>query len=84
MHEATETPLFATESEALAAPGELYRHHKGGIYRLVQQGVVHSETGEIGVVYEHLWPHAHRFWYRPQELFFGMLPDGMPRFTHIR
>lgn len=79
-----ENPLFQTEAEALAAPGEIYRHYKGGVYRLVERDVRHSETGEIGVLYEHLWPHDHGFWFRPQELFFGSLPDGSPRFHKIK
>lgn len=79
-----EKPLFQTEKEALAAPGEIYKHYKGGVYRLVERGVRHSETGEIGVLYEHLWPHDHGFWFRPEELFFGMLSDGSPRFRNIK
>ena len=77
-------PLFASEKEALDASGEIYRHYKGGIYRLIARSAKHSETGEIGVVYEHLWPHDHGFWFRPQEMFFGNLPNGDPRFVHIK
>ena len=79
-----EHPLFATEEEALAAPGEIYRHYKGGVYRLVSRGVKHSETLEVGVVYEHLWPHEHEFWYRPEEMFFGKLSNGEPRFKLVK
>lgn len=78
------TPLFKTEKEALAAPGPIYRHYKGGIYRLVQRGVRHSETGEVGVLYEHLWPHDHGFWFRPEALFFGNLENGEPRFKLVK
>jgi hypothetical protein len=77
-------PLYRTKEEACAAPGEIYRHYKGGVYRLVQRGVIHSETLEKGVLYEHLWPHEHGFWYRPEELFFCTLPDGSPRFKLIK
>ena len=49
-----EKPLFATKEEALAAPGEIYQHYKGSVYRLVEREVKHSETLELGVVYEHL------------------------------
>ena len=76
--------LFKTEEGALSAPGEIYKHYKGGVYRLVQRGVRHSETMEVGVLYEHLWPHDHGFWFRPQELFFGLLPNGEPRFKRIK
>ena len=79
-----EKPLYATEAEALAADGEIYKHYKGGVYRLLKRGVRHSETLEIGVLYEHLWPHEHGFWFRPEELFFGTLPNGEPRFRLIK
>ena len=32
---ADEHPPYPSEAEALAAPGEIYRHYKGGIYRIV-------------------------------------------------
>ena len=79
-----ERPLFATEEEALSAEGEIYKHYKGGVYRLLKRGVRHSETLEVGVLYEHLWPHDHGFWFRPEELFFGQLPDGSPRFKLVK
>ena len=79
-----ETPLFKTREEALAAPGEIYHHYKGGIYRLVQRDVKHTETGEIGVMYEHLWPHNHGFWFRPQEMFFGKNVAGEERFKLVK
>lgn len=80
---ADERPRYPTEAQALAAEGEIYRHFKGGIYRLVQRGVRHSETGEIGVVYEHLWPHDHGFWFRPEASFFGVNDAGEPRFERM-
>lgn len=79
-----ETPLFPTKEEALAAPGEIYQHYKGGVYRLVQRGIRHSETLETGVLYEHLWPHDHGFWFRPEDIFFGSLESGEPRFKLIK
>jgi hypothetical protein len=74
-----------TESEALAMPGELYRHYKGGIYRVIARGARHSETQETGTVYEHLWPHEPGIWFRPDTPagFFDALPDGRPRFERI-
>lgn len=77
-------PLYATEAEALAAPGEIYRHFKGGIYRVVMRGVLQSESLEPGVVYEHLWPHAHEFWYRSEPGFFAIRDDGEPRFKRVK
>ncbi|MEN4920201.1 DUF1653 domain-containing protein [Achromobacter spanius] len=70
-----------TESEALALA--THRHYKGGLYRYV--GLArHSETEESLVVYEHLWPHARGLWVRPEELFFGKLADGSPRFAALQ
>lgn len=79
-----ETPLFKTKEGAYAAPGEIYQHYKGGVYRLVQRDVKHTETGEIGVMYEHLWPHNHGFWFRPQEMFFGKNAAGEERFKLVK
>ena len=79
-----EHSLYPTEEEALAAPGELYRHFKGGIYRIVMRGVKDSETLEDGVIYEHLWPHEHRFWYRLESSFNEPRPDGGVRFERIK
>lgn len=76
-------PLFATEAEALAASGEVFRHYKGGIYHLLHRGVKHTETDEVGVVYEHLWPNPHGVYFRPEAVFFGSLEDGTPRFARI-
>jgi hypothetical protein len=77
-------PLYTTEAEALHAPGEIYRHFKGGIYRIVQRGVKDSETLEPGIVYEHLWPRAHAFWYRPESSFFSKLDNGETRFRPLK
>jgi hypothetical protein len=79
-----EQPLFATEAEALAADGEIYKHYKGGVYRLMQRGVKDCETLEDGVIYEHLWPHGHHFWYRSEKDFFSQLPTGEPRFKLVK
>ena len=77
-------PLYPTETQALAAPGEIYRHFKGGIYRVVLRGVKHSERDEVGIVYEHLWPHDHGFWYRPESIFSSPQGNGEPRFVLIK
>ena len=72
--------LYESKEKAIVAGGEIYQHYKGGIYRLIQRGVRHTETGEVGVFYEHLWPNPHGFWFRPEALFFGLLETGEPRF----
>ncbi len=77
-------PLYDTKEQALAATGEIYQHYKGGVYRLVHKGVRHSETLETGVMYEHLWPHAHGYWYRPESIFFGTLENGEQRFKLVK
>ncbi len=79
-----EHPLYPTEAEALAALGEIYRHYKGGIYRIILRGVKHTENSEVGIVYEHLWPHDHCFWYRPESIFNSPQSNGEPRFVLIK
>lgn len=79
-----EKSLFATEAEALAASGEIYKHYKGGVYRLVQRDIVYCENLERHVLYEHLWPHDHGFWFRSEEDFFGTIPNGEPRFRLVK
>lgn len=69
-----------TENEALQLA--THRHYKGGLYREI--GVAkHSETEELLVVYEHLWPHERGLWVRPAEMFNGVLADGSPRFKRL-
>lgn len=79
--------LYPTEAAALQAPGKIVRHYKGGIYRIISENAKHSETMEEGVMYEHLWPHQHGFWFRPAALFWGSLePEkgGGPRFVVVK
>lgn len=77
---------YKTIEDALLAPGMIYLHYKGGVYRAL--GVAkHTETKELMVVYEHLWPHEHSYFVRPQEMFFDTVEvDGKtkPRFQFIR
>ncbi len=75
--------LAKSKEEALAMPGTIYEHYKGGIYRFLHEGR-DSETLADVVMYEHLWPHAHGYWARPKELFYGTLADGSPRFKLIK
>lgn len=79
-----ENPLYKSKEEAYAAPGEIFQHYKGGVYRLVARDVKHTETGELGVVYEHLWPHTHSYFFRPQEMFFGKNEMGEERFKSVK
>lgn len=69
-------PLYATAEDALAAPGAIFVHlKKGGIYRrmgaLKYAGDLGADVLE-GVMlagYEHLWPHPHSFFARPDHEF---------------
>ena len=79
-----EQPLFASEQDALAAEGEIYKHYKGGVFWFVLWGVFFCVTLEDGVIYEHLWPHDHFFWYRSEKDFFSLLPNGEPRFKPVK
>lgn len=65
-----------TEAEALAHNGDLYRHKKGGIYRLLQittipnygitwKGDEPYKQGDLLAIYEHLWPYANQEFRRP-------------------
>ena len=72
-----------TEDEALNLPGQVYRHYKGGIYRVLFEAL-HTETEEVLVIYEHLWPHEHRHFARPAAMFYGTLENGKNRFEPIR
>lgn len=48
---------------------ELFRHKKGGIYRLVHRGR-HADDGSRVVIYQHLWPHQVGLWVRNEAEFF--------------
>jgi hypothetical protein len=76
-------PVYETEAEALKAEGQIYRHYKSGIYRLLYTDVHHTETGEVLVIYEHLYPHKYQVYARPESMFFGLLEDGRSRFSLI-
>lgn len=53
----------------------LYRHYKGGLYRVIGDAV-HTETEEELVVYMSV--ETGLIWVRPSEMFYEMidLPDG--------
>lgn len=63
----------------------LYKHYKGGLYRLIGEAK-HTETEEDVVVYFSV--ETGRMWVRPKEMFYEFidLPDGrksVPRFAEI-
>jgi len=64
-------------------PG-VYRHHKGGLYRVLFLAR-HSETEEVMVVYQALYGER-RYWVRPLSLFLErVLVEGreVPRFEPL-
>lgn len=67
-------------------PG-IYRHYKGPEYRVMNL-VRHSETEEVLVHYECLYPNpAGQFWVRPLKMFNETVEiEGktIPRFRYIR
>lgn len=88
-----EGPLYADREEALEAPGAIYHHIKGGgIYRRMGSGKYAGDKcaaeleGEYLSVYEHLWPHAHEFYIRPDSEFEEIVTSQYgehPRFSEI-
>ncbi len=75
----------AAVSEDLPTPGHLYRHYKGGLYR-VQSLCTIEATQEQGVLYSALDPQARAdLWMRPLSDFAGSVRTGaMPRFSKLR
>ena len=51
-------------------PGELYRHFKGGVYKIFGEAI-HTETGELLVVYQAFSDHA--IYARPIDMFLSVL-----------
>lgn len=84
-------PLYPTRDAALNAPGRVYLHFKGGVYRLLTYIRADeplpdverlTETWEGGrpsedlVIYEHLWPHGHQHYVRPAAEFYDHGAEG--------
>ena len=75
------TSSHSSEAEALNQPGELFRHKKGGIYRLLEITSLrnsdfkwkgnrpHIQRGQTLATYEHLWPHQVETYQRPYDEF---------------
>jgi len=82
-----------TEADALNEPGELYRHKKGGIYRLRRvtslrdsklpwKGDQPYRKSQQLVTYEHLWPHMPSMFQRPYAEF--MQPDRFAKIVRLQ
>lgn len=69
--------LKLTDSQLLElAPEATHQHKKGGLYRfmgLVRDadtgGLALHQSGDVLVVYEHLYPHEQGFWLRRSDEF---------------
>lgn len=66
--------LYHHRDDALAAPGAIYDHFKGGIYRklgkfIYQEGEFVPQQGDVMVAYEHLYPHEHSLFIRTDKDF---------------
>ena len=73
----------STPSEMPGIETATHRHYKGGLYRAL--GITkHTETAELLMAYEHLWPREVALYVRPPEMFEGCLPDGTRRFAPIQ
>lgn len=69
-------PLYIKRADAVAAPGAIYLHVKGeGIYRRIGSAKYAGDAcaasldGVSMAIYEHIWPHTHGFYCRPDHEF---------------
>ena len=58
-----------------------YQHYKGGLYKLLHEQVIHSETGEIFVCYKNLETGV--IYIRPEQMFFESVDENTPRFKKV-
>lgn len=64
----------------------LFRHYKGGLYRVLIESALHSETQEEVTVY--LSVETGKVWVRPTSMFHELVQidddNWVPRFTGVR
>lgn len=84
--EVAQGPLYILRADAVAAPGAVYLHVKGGgIYRRIGSAKYAGDRaasmldGVSVSIYEHLWPHAHSFYCRPDFEFTEIVKTGAGR-----
>ena len=56
-----------------------YKHYKGDVYQVLEDNVLHTETGEMLTIYRRLKDSA--VFARPSAMFHGFLEDGTKRFV---
>ena len=70
--------------KSLGNPGELWQHHKGGLYRIVEV-VFEESSGRAGIAYRSL--ETKTVWWRPLDDFMALVkrPSGpaIPRFVFV-
>ena len=74
-----EQPEYAAVLPRVVKIGGVYRHFKGGKYRVLALAK-HSETLEELVIYQSCTDDT-AVWARPKAMFLDSLPDGTERFT---
>jgi hypothetical protein len=76
-------PTVNSNAPAWVQAEATHRHYKGGWYKVLGEAR-HTETEEIMVVYEHLFPHERGLFVRPYNVFHGTVADGRKRFQDLR
>lgn len=88
---AGDEPAFQTREEAIASGGDVRLHVKGGgIYRKIGIAKYAGDKcaaeldGEMMSIYEHLWPHKHTFFVRPDSEFEEIVSSDKRTTDHER
>lgn len=82
-----------SEAEALQQSGQLFRHKRNGIYRLLEitsmrrrdiiwAGNEDYKKSDMLATYEHLWPHPHQEYQRPYAEF--SQPERFARIVRLQ
>lgn len=61
---------YSSQSAAFMARTNVLRHYKGGLYSIIGT-LLDTETDEVKIYYEHLWPHRRIIASRAIPIFFG-------------
>ena len=83
-------PLYPTREAAILAPGDVYVHKDGGVYRRLGDFMYAgngADDGKTCHLYEHLFPHKHGVYGRPADEFNSRVETDagiVSRFTPAR